>query len=131
MRVIEHVDGPQQFLQEIAKILKPRGVVLLSTPNILHPYSRLKFAVFGTYWLFDQRAYFSPGHVTPLPVWMLKLHMERAGFEDVRHGFAGSLNLTGIKRLLGVVLRPRISAPRAALGSEDDAGTLFVAATKP
>ncbi len=32
--VIEHVDDPRLFVQEIYRVLKPEGVLILSTPNI-------------------------------------------------------------------------------------------------
>lgn len=131
VEVIEHVDAPLRFVQEIWKILKPGGNLLISTPNILHPYGRLKFLLTGRYLGFNPVSYFSPGHITPLPVWMLRLHLERAGFQDVRHGYAGGLDLSGIKGLLGFALRPRGVFSRSALGTEGDAGTLFLIARKP
>lgn len=35
--VIEHVRSPRLHLQEIARVLKPRGIVYLATPNRLFP----------------------------------------------------------------------------------------------
>ena len=34
--VLEHCESPYQVLQEIHKILKPNGTLILSVPNILH-----------------------------------------------------------------------------------------------
>jgi 2-polyprenyl-3-methyl-5-hydroxy-6-metoxy-1,4-benzoquinol methylase len=39
--VIEHVKDPKQFLKEIFRILKPGGVLFLSTPNRLRLSNRL------------------------------------------------------------------------------------------
>lgn len=35
--VIEHLDSPQKFLTEIALVLRPGGILMLSTPNVASP----------------------------------------------------------------------------------------------
>lgn len=48
LEVIEHVDDPQSLLNDIAKLLKPGGVAILSTPNRT-PQSFLKGIIAAEY----------------------------------------------------------------------------------
>ena len=47
VEVIEHIENQPQLIREIARVLKPRGVILISTPNILNMLSRLRFVFTG------------------------------------------------------------------------------------
>ncbi len=130
LEVIEHLDCPARFFEEVARLLKPGGGLLISTPNILHPYSRVKFFFTGKYWLFDERAYYSTGHTTPLPAWLLREHALNAGFENVRIGYGGSLEMVGLRRLIAGFLS-KLYRPRATLDKVDDGVNLFLFASKP
>ena len=46
--VIEHLYDPDIILQECSRILKPNGVLLITTPNLLSWYNRI-LMVFGYY----------------------------------------------------------------------------------
>ena len=50
--VIEHLEHYRYTLREIYRILKPGGVFVLTTPNILNLKSRIRFLMFGFYNLF-------------------------------------------------------------------------------
>ena len=39
--VIEHMTDPDEFLQEVARVLKPHGYCILTTPNLASWYNRL------------------------------------------------------------------------------------------
>jgi SAM-dependent methyltransferase len=45
--VIEHIENQPQLIREIARVLKPDGVVVISTPNVLNVHSRLRFLFTG------------------------------------------------------------------------------------
>jgi SAM-dependent methyltransferase len=47
IEVIEHIENQPQLIREIARVLKPSGVVLISTPNILNVMSRVRFLFTG------------------------------------------------------------------------------------
>jgi len=49
MEVIEHVYNPDFIIGEISRILKPNGMLVISTPNILNIGSRLRFLFEGAY----------------------------------------------------------------------------------
>jgi SAM-dependent methyltransferase len=126
IEVVEHLTNPVGFLMEVHRILKPGSGLLLSTPNVLHPYSRLKFFLKGSYWLFDEHAYWSTGHMTPLPLWLLKEHMARAGFDSLQHGYGGSFEMKGLRRLV-VSTANLMARPRGCpLGVRSECTTLFL-----
>lgn len=45
--VIEHIENQPQLIREIARVLKDRGEVVISTPNVLNVLSRLRFLFTG------------------------------------------------------------------------------------
>jgi len=47
VEVIEHIENQPQLIREIARVLKPGGIVLISTPNILNAMSRVRFLFTG------------------------------------------------------------------------------------
>ena len=47
--VIEHVRYPYRLLEEIRRVLRPSGRVLLSTPNVAIPVNRVALALFGLF----------------------------------------------------------------------------------
>jgi SAM-dependent methyltransferase len=131
VEVVEHLPDPIAFLRQAYSVIRPGGALVLSTPNILHPYSRLKFLLKGTYWLFDEEAYWTTGHTTPLPAWLLREHLAHTGYVRVEHGFAGDLELTPAKAIFARATRPLAARPAGALGLQGDGSTLFVVARKP
>lgn len=44
---IEHIEAPLSFTRECARILKPGGKLILTTPNVLHMTSRLAYFLVG------------------------------------------------------------------------------------
>lgn len=47
VEVIEHIENQPQLIREIARVLRPGGVVLISTPNVLNVFSRIRFVFTG------------------------------------------------------------------------------------
>ena len=64
--VIEHIPTPQEFMAELARLLKPGGCLLIETPN----FSSLGWTLFGTKWYATGIPYhlmlFSPDNLTLL-----------------------------------------------------------------
>jgi hypothetical protein len=105
--------------------------VLISTPNVVHPYSRLKFLLRGQYWLFGSESFWTSGHSTPFPLWLWMQWFQRAGFIDVAFGLAGRVTLQGMRGIALRLLGPLARHGRGSLGSVDSATTLFLLAWKP
>jgi SAM-dependent methyltransferase len=47
VEVIEHIENQPQLIREITRVLRPGGFVLISTPNILNVFSRIRFVFTG------------------------------------------------------------------------------------
>ena len=87
--VVEHLEHYRETIREIHRVLKPGGVAILSTPNILNINSRLRYLWFGYYNLFgplpvrNSALYSTGGHINPVSWFYLAHSMLDAGFDDV------------------------------------------------
>lgn len=132
VEMFEHVENPRQALRNFMALLKPGGRLIVSTPNVTHIRSRLKFLLRSAPSYFGRTEYFGSGHTTLMPDWMLELHVRGAGFRDVDVSYVGRLGLTGKQALLYQLAEPvptlfqLLPAPRV-----DDRCVTFVVARKP
>ena len=62
--VIEHLENPRALLREFARMLRPGGVAIVSTPNTRSLRSLITFAMRGHHAQFDDSNY--PAHITPM-----------------------------------------------------------------
>jgi ubiquinone/menaquinone biosynthesis C-methylase UbiE len=82
---IEHLEDQFQFVRECHRVLRPQGILVLSTPNILNLVSRLKFFFSGFYSLvprpineFSQVPVFD--HIHPVTYYQLRYMLHTQGF---------------------------------------------------
>lgn len=132
IEVLEHLHNPIGFLESVLAALEPGGIFLATTPNVLHPYSKLKFVVNGTFAWFSRAAYWDTGHITPLPEWILRSHLISVGYQNIEYGLIGNFHFQGIvKQLLSkTVFRPWRTG-EATLGVRGDGSNLVIIARKP
>jgi len=80
--VIEHLTRPYDFIQEIGRVTKKGGMLIITTPNIMNWYSRIKFLFSGIYNnYFTEKEFEGDGyHITPLHHLQLRFMLNRAGF---------------------------------------------------
>jgi hypothetical protein len=84
LEVIEHIKDQFAFARELHRIVKPGGVAIVSTPNVLNLNSRVRYLHSGFTVLFDPLPLSSDdprhtaGHINPVPYYYLAYRMRRA-----------------------------------------------------
>ena len=87
--VIEHLEHYRSALREMARVLRPGGVLIVTTPNVLNLRSRLRYLLFGFYNMFgplrldDDRHHSTHGHINPVPYFYLAHALSGAGFAEI------------------------------------------------
>ena len=93
IEVLEHIDGHDRFFAEVARVLRPGGIVMFTTPNILSLKSRLRFLFTGFFYSFGPLEPFTRDpvsqHIAPFSVnryeWMMSQHgLRLSGLETDR-----------------------------------------------
>ena len=79
--VIEHLENPWLFLRECKRILKPGGVLILTTPNILSPITMTLWPYFN--W-FGPLEWDKSEHVNPMPVYEFRCISNNLQFPIVK-----------------------------------------------
>ena len=87
--VVEHLERYREVLRDICRVVRPGGICVLTTPNILNLNSRLRFLWFGFWNLFgplpvkNSALYSTGGHINPVSYFHLAHSLLDAGFTDV------------------------------------------------
>lgn len=82
---LEHIENPQQAIREFARVLRPRGRVIVSIPNILNVEERLKWLLYG------YTSHFKP---------ITRVHVDRLRLEyNNREEIAAHVNPIGYSEL--------------------------------
>lgn len=85
---IEHLVTPFAFLGELCRVLKPGGVLFLTTPNIMTVDARMKYLLSGYFQGFRELRDNHPGlrelefqgHISPIYFWQLAYFLGNYGF---------------------------------------------------
>ena len=87
---IEHLEHYRETIREIHRVLRPGGLAIISTPNILNLRSRLHYLMFGFPSLFgpllvgEQDVHSPRGHINPVGWFYLAHALLDAGFVDLK-----------------------------------------------
>jgi 2-polyprenyl-3-methyl-5-hydroxy-6-metoxy-1,4-benzoquinol methylase len=81
VEVIEHLENPRAFVREVARIVRPGGWVVVTTPNQLSALSLLTLVCKGRFSAFQDNAY--PAHRTALLEIDLRRIMTESGLGDL------------------------------------------------
>lgn len=90
IEVVEHVEDSFAFLRELARVTRPGGTVVVTTPNVVSLSSRVRSLLWGFPELFDPLPLkdgdvrFLSGHIHPVHPYFLALAALRAGLEEPR-----------------------------------------------
>ena len=88
--VIEHLENHRFAVREMFRVLRPGGVLVVSTPNIINLKSRVRYLVFGFPGLFgplhfgESRLYSAAGHINPVSHFFLVHALVDAGFSGIQ-----------------------------------------------
>jgi SAM-dependent methyltransferase len=91
LEAIEHTENPYNAVREIARVLKPGGTLIMSTPNYLNIERRLKFLVTGFFTkpvpqnMFKERFHGQTYamHLSPIGYTLIRFMLECAGFSII------------------------------------------------
>ena len=95
VEIIEHLENPRAFCRELARITRPGGCVVITTPNQLSALSLLTLLGKQQFSAFQENSY--PAHRTALLEIDLRRIAAECGLEDVqtRYTGRGRVPLTG------------------------------------
>ena len=112
IEVIEHLEDQWRYVRHLKAMLKPGGIMILTTPNVTSWLSRLIFLFRGRFHQFAD-ADLAYGHIAPVTAFELGLILEREGMQRLAMLPAGTLPplyLSGLRMALvslgALLLRP-------------------------
>jgi 2-polyprenyl-3-methyl-5-hydroxy-6-metoxy-1,4-benzoquinol methylase len=110
MEVIEHVENPWEYCRFLLSLVKPGGLVLLTTPNAESALSRIELLCTGTFSHFGPSDVIQSGHINPLTFHELHLIADGVGAETLVATAICPLPWLIISRRPLVVLRSLMAA---------------------
>lgn len=87
VETIEHLENPRAFARELARITRPGGLVVITTPNQLSALSLLTLAIRQQYSAFQDNTY--PAHRTALLEIDLRRIALECGLEQIEVRYTG------------------------------------------
>lgn len=102
--VIEYMENPLHLIKHLYRVLKPGGLVIISTPNNHSIRSKASFVIRGYFPYFDPRTCL--GHISPILKNDIQRILNEVGFSEVEFHYNNSGSLPGATRLKWQVLLP-------------------------
>ncbi len=86
--IISYIGNPLMFLKSVRDKLVADGSIVISTPSVWYPQSRIQFLLRGYFpavpsWLRDATSA-EPGHITPITFPNLYLYLKQSGFKNIQ-----------------------------------------------
>ena len=93
IETIEHLENPRAFVRELARLARPGGLVVITTPNQLSLLSKLGLLVKNQFPSFQEGPGLYPAHITALlPVDLLRMARECGLVESaIRYSDSGRI----------------------------------------
>jgi SAM-dependent methyltransferase len=115
VEVIEHIENPGLFLAELARLLRPGGMGLFTTPNLHSAQAKLLFGLTDRLKQFDSKG--DPTHIMPIVLFPYTRLLNRHGFVVLESwGFpedGSSPTSRPLMRLAARLLQPIVRTPIA------------------
>jgi 2-polyprenyl-3-methyl-5-hydroxy-6-metoxy-1,4-benzoquinol methylase len=96
VETIEHLENPRAFMRILARLAKPGGWVMVTTPNQLSLLSRATLLLRGEHNAFRDASY--PAHITALLEVDLRRIAAECGLADTSVSYSGSGRVPGTGR---------------------------------
>jgi len=113
--LIEHLENPRHLIRQCHDLLKPGGLLIVSTPNTASSISLAQFIRTGEFRWFTPAQYGNDGHIMPILLPVLRYALDESGFGDIRIDSIAPLKFSGLgwwkMRLLAWMLRGAIGRP--------------------
>jgi 2-polyprenyl-3-methyl-5-hydroxy-6-metoxy-1,4-benzoquinol methylase len=122
IEIVEHLENPFRFIRQCAALLRPGGLMFLTTPNVEAVSSRLIFLYSGRLKAFGAYETVRPAHITPIFKWKMEMMLEEAGFETLHECFNRTVYATGtnlkgkIAAVAGRLLSPLLKGEKGGEG---------------
>lgn len=101
VELIEHLESPLLLFREASRCLRKGGFFLLSTPNVLNMSSKLSFVLRDYMVQFNDKDFYSNGHISPLSLREVRRMASISGFEVEQVTYnVGKLPIPKIRHLL-------------------------------
>jgi SAM-dependent methyltransferase len=81
VELIEHLPNLDTGLRNLVSRLSETGFLIVTTPNVGHFVSRLRFLVSGAPSYFDENGFYQSGHRNILPQWLVSLLLTEQGLK--------------------------------------------------
>jgi 2-polyprenyl-3-methyl-5-hydroxy-6-metoxy-1,4-benzoquinol methylase len=96
VETIEHLDGPRRFVQELVRLIRPGGWLIITTPNQLSVHSLLSLLLRGYFAAFAEAPGLYPAHLTALVETDLLRMAREQGLTDacIHYSDHGRITLT-------------------------------------
>lgn len=99
VETIEHVENPRSLMRELTRLLKPGGILIVTTPNQLSWLSKLCFLLKHEHVHFQERPGLYPAHLSALlAVDLLRMAWENK-LADAQIYYSGEGRMPGMGRL--------------------------------
>lgn len=83
METIEHIENSWSFLRGLRGLCKTGGYVVVSTPNVENPPSKVFFVRKNQFQSFTEKSFCEIGHINPLTEYEMRMISGQVGFEMV------------------------------------------------